>query len=139
MSLLAFALLITANLTGATPSGDHRAIAEAVARQCADQRCVADALVWAWRESGLQLHPRPISADAIDGRSVGAWQTPAELTPSWVDGMLRVWLNMRRQSLFACGDLTALASGQCVVATGLVEARQREAEWWLLVANGVGW
>jgi len=129
MSLLAFALLIVSNLTGAVPTGDHRAIAESVARQCNDEACASDALTWGWDESRLQRHPHPYSTDAANGTSCGVFQTPCAQTPQSVDGQVRLWLNLRRQSLFACGDLSALASGKCSYATALVESRAREAEW----------
>jgi hypothetical protein len=132
---LALALLLVASLAGREPSRGQTRIAEAIARQCEDSWCTAEAVVWGYAESNLSRHPIAESPDAKAGSSCGIWQTPCALTRDDVDSQVRLWLRMRAQSLGACGDLTALASGQCGRATELVAARRQEAAALLLAAE----
>jgi hypothetical protein len=110
---------------------DARRIALAAALACASDAdplgCVVDAVTWSYGESGLREAPTPYSWDAKLGLSVGAFQIRRVAGYDDVFNQARRWVWLRRASLAACGDLTAVASGSCGRARGLTTARARAA------------
>jgi hypothetical protein len=90
---------------------------------------VALITVWAAHESGLQLDPAPVSADARAGLSGGLLQQRGGCGRGSALHQVRCWLRLRAWYAARCGDdgLSGVASGRCGGARGLVEARKAEA------------
>lgn len=150
--LLAWLLALPPVLDGAghaipRPAAAARVIADVAAVE-PDALFVAAALdTFAAMESGY--HPKvagdcpgmragdPHCTRELGAKSVGAWQTPAAITPNDPAAQARLWVAILRQSQKACPayPLAMLGTGRCI-AWG--DRRQRVIDAALLVPLPVG-
>lgn len=72
--MIAALTLLCAIHATACKTDDARAIATAIEQATDDDGLRAHLAIYAWHESGFQVHPRAQSWDALAGRAQGPWQ-----------------------------------------------------------------